>query len=170
MPFTFPVEDITQEVRIKIWEKLVQDYDANISAPRTFIIAYLPNTYRGIVYHMEACLKYTGNTDAHMTRGRRTQSGTLRKNLIYLHDHKGLFNYKSEQSDIEEKLDWDTIILEMQVNLNELDFEIFTSLLQGYNQSDISYLLNLSASQVSNQVKTIKTKLKEILIDLDYMD
>ncbi len=72
LPFTFPVEDITQEVRIKIWEKLIQDYDDRISAPRTFIIAYLPNTYRGIVYHMEACLKYTGNTDAHMTRGRRT--------------------------------------------------------------------------------------------------
>ena len=170
MPFIFPVEDITQEVRIKIWEKLVQDYDSNISAPRTFIIAYLPNTYRGIVYHMEACLKYTGNTDAHMTRGRRTQAGKLRKNMIYLHDHKGLFEYKHEQSDIDDKLDWDTIILEMQMQLDELDFEIFTSLLQGYNQSDISYLLNLSASQVSNQVKTVRIKLREVLIELDYVN
>ena len=165
------MDDITQEVRIKIWEKLVKNYDAKISAPRTFIIAYLPNTYRGVVYHMEACLKYTGNTDAHMTRARRTQSGKLRKNLIYLHDHKGLFEHnKNENLDIEERLDWDTIILEMQLNLEELDFDIFTSLLQGYNQSDISYLLDLSPSQVSQQVKTIKIKLKEVLIDLDYVD
>ena len=164
------MEDIVQEVRIKIWEKLIEDYDSTIAAPRTFIIAYLPNTYRGVVYHVEACLKYTGNADAHKTRSRRTQSGKLRKNLIYLYDHKGLVKYENENSNIEEKLDWDTIILEMQVTLETLDFDIFTALLQGYNQSDISYLLDLSPSQVSNQVKTIKIKLKEIIIDLDYLN
>jgi len=57
----------------------------------------------------------------------------------------------------------------MQMTLEELDFDIFTALLQGYNQSDISYLLDLSPSQVSNQVKIIKEKLKEILINLDYV-
>lgn len=185
MPFTFPVEDIVQEVRIKIWEKLIEDYDPEISAPRTFIIAYLPNTYRGVIYHVDSCLKYTGNADAHKTRSRRTQSGKLRKNLIYIDDHGGLFpskyvgsnsyhlfqeniNIFTDGNDIEDKIDWDTIILEMQMVLGKLDFDIFTALLQGYNQSDISYLLDLSPSQVSNQTKIIKTKLKDIIIELDF--
>ena len=153
---------------IKIWEKLIEDYNPKISAPRTFIIAYLPNTYRGVLHHVNSCLKYTGNADANKTRSRRTQSGKLRKNLIYLYDHKGLFEFQNDNPDIEEKIDWDTIILEMQMVLNELDFDIFTALLQGYNQSDISYLLDLSPSQVSNQVKNIKATLKKIIIDLDF--
>lgn len=168
---------------IKIWEKLIDDYNPEISAPRTFIIAYLPNTYRGVIYHVDACLKYTGNADANKTRSRRTQSGKLRKNLIYIDDHLGLFPTKhlgshhlfqenskifTDGSEIEDKIDWDTIIREMQLVLGELDFDIFTALLQGYNQSDISYLLDLSPSQVSNQTKNIKTNLKKIIIDLDF--
>lgn len=172
-PFYLSRKDITQEVRIKLYDLLKNKYSSDVGPVEAFVVGHLPYVIRSVIKSVDDSLKHTtGSYDNDGIRSRRSQARELQKRSIYIDNvDPSELGLTADDSSSDFDMDMDILCSHLEKILNATEFLIFKCIyIHGMNQAEISTEVGMHKSTLSKKINNeILPTVKRAMVDIGFL-